>query len=689
MRELKQHPVLEIKDRHKVPFYYNGNKIWGYEDEAVSSALIANGITTFSYHYKNHAAQGIFCANGQCSHCTVLIDGIPQKSCITPLKTGMDVRTLDGLPKISTEARKTGETRVIQKTCDVLIAGGGPSGLTAALELADAGLSVLIADDKAKLGGKLLLQTHKFFGSTADCYAGTRGHEIAALLEDKVRSHKNISVMTNAMVAGVYKDRKAGLFVNNKHYEIVAFRGLLVSAGARERTLVFPGNQLPGVFGAGAFQTLVNRDAVRASDRIFIVGSGNVGLIAAYHALQAGISVTGICDILPAPGGYKVHADKIRRMGVPIYLRHTILSAEGNEKLERVTIAEVDERGHPLLSTAKSFDVDTLLIAVGLSPIDEFYDMAASFGFPVVKAGDAEEIAEASSAMFGGRIAGLKMAKLLGKDVNIDASFYEKARVLKSPPGKVFPKQKITLTEKFQPVIHCVQEIPCNPCVSICPVNAIQLHPRRGNILDVPEYTGGCTGCMQCVAICPGLAITLAKKVDERKAEIVIPYEFIPDFGPGAKLPLTDMSGTFLEDGTVKKIRFHKKTRTTLLIMEVSATLATEIAGIRVQPEAKILPLPEASLSHLPDDAYVCHCEMVTIAEIREFIKKHEVRDMNQLKNLRVGMGSCGGKNCSLLFPRIFKELGIEAKELTTATKRPLTVEIPMHILVNEEPETP
>lgn len=687
MRELKRHPVLEIREKHKVPFFFNGEKLLGNENEAVSSALIANGITSFSYHHKNHAAQGIFCANGQCSHCTVLIDGLPQKSCITPLKQGMDIRRLEGLPKIPSIGKKTGKTRQLHKKCDVLLAGGGPSGLTAALELADAGFSVLIADDKARLGGKLLLQTHKFFGSTADCYAGTRGHEIAALLEEKVRAHKNISVMTNTMVAGIYKDRKAGLFVDNKQYEIVDFRGLLVSAGARERSLVFTGNQLPGVFGAGAFQTLLNRDTLRPSDNIFIVGSGNVGLIAAYHALQAGITVKGICDILPAPGGYKVHADKIRRMGVPIYLRHTVISAEGNEKVERVTIAEVDEKAHPLLNTALSFDVDTLLIAVGLAPVDEFYDMAASFGFPIVKAGDAEEIAEASSAMFGGRIAGLKMARLLGEKVNINESFYEKSRVLKSPPGKIYSKQKIKLSDKFQPVIHCIQEIPCNPCVSICPVNAIRLHPRRGNIMDVPEYTGNCTGCMQCVAICPGLAITLARKTHKEKAEVVLPYEFIPDFKAGDKVPLTDMNGAFLEEGIVKKIRFHKKTKTTLLTMEVSVRNAGDIAGVRVQKEDKVLPLPEASFTYLPDEAYVCHCEMVTVAEIRNYIREHDIRDFNQLKNLRVGMGSCGGKNCSLLLPRIFRELGIPPEKLTQSTKRPLNVEIPMQVLVNEESE--
>jgi NADPH-dependent 2,4-dienoyl-CoA reductase/sulfur reductase-like enzyme/Fe-S-cluster-containing hydrogenase component 2 len=686
VREILQHPVLQVKDKKHVIFHYDGKEYLGIEGDPVSSALIANGIQVFSIHHKNDAAQGIFCANGQCSHCTVLINCSPMKSCITALEEGMDVRTLKGLPELPVNDAPIGKTENIMLSCDILVVGGGPSGLTAALELADLGFSVIIADDKAHLGGKLLLQTHKFFGSKADCYAGTRGHEIAALLEDQVRSHQNIRIMTDTMVAGIYKDKKAGLFVKNKSYQIVSFDGLIVSAGARERSLVFPGNHLPGIYGAGAFQTLVNRDLIRSSDEIFIVGSGNVGLIAAYHALQAGITVKGICDILPEPGGYKVHADKIRRMGVPIYLNHTILHAEGLDKIEKVTIAEVNEDWQPILETAKTFDVDTLLVAVGLASIDGFYNMAKDFGFPVVKAGDADEIAEASSAMFGGRIAGLTLAKELGKNINIDDSFYKKAEILKSHPGKTYPKKVKPISEKFQPVIHCIQEIPCNPCETICPVGAISLQPKLNNIMDIPEYTEGCTGCMKCVSICPGLAITLAKQTDDNHADVVLPYEFLVDFEIGDRLPLTDMDGRYLEDGTVKHIRYDKKTLTTLLTLETSLANAQIIAGVRVQDDQKIQALKETSYTYIPDDAIVCRCEMVSVKEVKDYIRHHDVKDINQLKNIRVGMGSCSGKNCSLVLPRIYKEMGIDFKEVTPSTERPLTVEIPMHSLINEDP---
>jgi thioredoxin reductase/Na+-translocating ferredoxin:NAD+ oxidoreductase RNF subunit RnfB/bacterioferritin-associated ferredoxin len=686
MKRINQHPILLIpENRKKVNFFFNGKEMIGFEGEVVSSALIANGVHEFAIHQKGDASQGIFCANGQCSHCTVIIDGFPLKSCVTPLTSGMDIHTLKHLPELPFDDHPLQHHEKIEYDCDVLIVGGGPSGLTAAIELARLDFSIILIDDKALLGGKLLLQTHKFFGSIEDCYAGTRGIDIATLLEQELENYPNIKIMTSTSVVAIYKDQKAGLFIDNSHYALVSFKGLVISAGAREKALIFNGNNLPGVYGAGAFQTLVNRDLIKSSNRVFIVGSGNVGLIAAYHALQAGIEVAGICDILDKVSGYKVHADKIRRMGVPIYLNHTVISAEGKNKVERVTIAAMDAQFQPILETAKSFKVDTLLIAAGLTPVDEFYDMAVKFGFKVVKAGDADEIAEASSAMFGGRIAGLQLAQLLGRPVIVDPGWAQKATILKSKPGRIFNPVPVELTEKFQPIINCYEEIPCNPCISICPVNAIVLEERLGNIMDIPVYTEGCTGCQLCVAICPGLAITLARKLDENQGEVVLPHEYVPNFQKGSTIPLMDMNGNFLENGIVTKVNFNKKFKTYLITVRCSLANAALAAGIRVQNPEAIKPLPEPKFSYLPDNGIVCHCEMVTVKEIVDYIKVHQVRDINQLKQARVGMGACGGKTCSVLMKQVFESAGVQWENVEPGTHRPLSVEIPMSAIINEE----
>ena len=684
MRRLTDHPVLSAADPTEVEFSFDGEPMRGNEGEVVSSALFANGVQVFSVHPVGDAPRGIFCANGQCAQCTVVIDGYPVKSCVEPLRAGMDIRTLRELPELPRDDTPPGPERRLSERCDVLVVGGGPSGLTATIELAQLGFSVTLVDDKDRLGGKLLLQTHKFFGSLEDCYAGTRGVDIAAKLEKAVRAFPNVTVHTDASVVGIYKDHKIGVVIGGRRYLLIDFDGLVVGTGAREKSLVFPGNDLPGVYGAGAFQTLVNRDLVRAADRVLIVGSGNVGLIAAYHALQAGIQVVGIVDILPQVSGYKVHGDKIRRLGVPVHLSHTVLGAEGDGALQRVTIAQVNEHFEPDLHSARTYAVDTLLIAVGLSPVDEFFDQAERFGFTVVKTGDADEIAEASSAMFGGRVAGLELARMLGRDVEIDPELDEKAQLLKSRPGRVLEREPPDLSEELRPVFHCTQEIPCNPCTSLCRHQSVKLVGSLGNLMDLPRLEGQCNACGVCASICPGLAITLARHTTEGTAEVVVPHEFVPHFVVGDSVDLTDCEGAGLQSAEVLKIKRYKKHKTWMVTCSVDRAVAADVAGIRIQAPEVSEPLPDPSPSFLPEDGLVCRCERITLGQVVDYIQDHDIRDVNQLKQLRVGMGACGGKNCPGLLPRVFGRAGVDWGQVTRGTTRPLSVEVPISVLLNE-----
>ncbi len=686
---ITKHPVLDVTEGKMVSFSFDGQTYQGREGEMVSSALFASGIQSFSIHPVGDAPQGIFCANGQCAQCTVIIDGQPQKSCVTALKEGMVIETLVHYPNLAADDNGRPSQKPKEMECDVLIVGGGPSGLTAAVELADQGFSVILVDDKDRLGGKLVLQTHKFFGSVADCYAGTRGTDIGVILEEEIRARDNITVLTNSAVIGIYSDKKAGVFQEQKYYNHISFRAVIVATGARERSLLFPGNDLPGVYGAGAFQTLVNRDFIKASDRVLIVGCGNVGLIGAYHALQAGIDVVGIIDIADKVSGYKVHADKIKRMGVPLYLNHTILAAEGDGKVERATIAEVDEDWNPILKTARTFAVDTVLIAVGLVSADEFYEAGIEGGFPVLKAGDAHEIAEASSAMMGGRIIGREAAKLLGKDISIPQEWREKAEILKSPPGKIEEREhSLAAGRGYRPILHCYQEIPCNPCTTVCPHDSIQLSGKTGTIMDLPQFSGKCIGCGLCVLICPGLAITLVRRAQEEgMAEVILPHEFDHDYKKGDEIELRDKDGLPVGTGRVKSTRFNRKHRTHLITVEVREELAVKAAGILVQAESVTKPLDEAEYSYLPENAIVCRCERVSVGELVEFIKENKVTDINQLKLTRAGMGACGGKTCTELFPRVMLQAGVKRDEITEGTLRPLAVEVPMKAIANQRGE--
>jgi NADPH-dependent 2,4-dienoyl-CoA reductase/sulfur reductase-like enzyme/Pyruvate/2-oxoacid:ferredoxin oxidoreductase delta subunit len=594
----------------------------------------------------------------------------------------MDLRTLDGLPILTSGAPAASAAAQRRIAVDVLVVGGGPSGLGAAKELAVLGLSVAIADDKESLGGKLLLQTHKFFGSERDCYAGMRGFDIARKLEAELRAYPRVKILSNSPVVGIFKDGKAGIYENCSSYVLVDFKALVVAAGAREKSVVFPGNDLPGVYGAGAFQTLVNRDRVKAADRVLIVGSGNVGLIGAYHALQAGIEVAGIVEIADRISGYKVHADKIVRMGVPISLSTTVVSVEGDGRVRRATVAAVGKDWKPLLDTARTYEVDTVLVAAGLSPCDELYRQARSFGILAVKAGDAEEIAEASSALFGGRIAAFALARMMDLKVEIDESWIAKREILKSKPGDRIARESVAPSPLWKPVFFCDEEIPCDPCTTVCPTSSIALRERKGNMLDLPYFRGpDCKGCSACVAACPGLAISLVRSLDGDWCEVAIPFEFEARLEPGDRRELLDRDGRSLEEATLIKKVFNRKYRTWTLHFKVSSANATKAIGIRVQSREATTSLPAPRFSCAPDDAIVCRCERVTFGEIVDFIKENEIRDVNQLKSIRAGMGACGSKTCTPLYAAAFRAAGVDPSAVAEGRLRPLVVEVPLGTL--------
>ncbi len=699
------HPILAVEPHRSVIFYWQGRELMAQEGETIASALFASGVRVFGHHPKDGSPQGIFCANGQCAQCLVLADGMPVKSCMTPVRPGMAVEPADGLPELPTVAGVPSLHPIEEIAVEVLIIGGGPAGLSAAIQLGQRGIKTLLVDDKDRLGGKLVLQTHRFFGSINAVYAGTRGIDIATKLESQVREHQAVEVWLNSTALAVFSDGVVGVLrgtspqlpqgdfasmaaISNRQdsYVLIKPQVLLVAAGAREKSLAFRGNTLPGVYGAGAFQTLVNRDLVRAAERLFIVGGGNVGLIAGYHALQAGIEVVGLVEALPECGGYKVHRDKLHRMGVPIYTSHTILSANGAEQVESVTIAQVDGKFRPIPGTEKSFACDTILIAVGLDPVNEFYAKAREFGLTAFAAGDAEEIAEASAAMFSGKIKGLEVARALGHDVGeIPPDWYRTAEILRSKPGQVIPERIPEEETGVFPVFHCSQEIPCNPCTSVCSQGTIYIdeHDIRAIPQFIAEQLGKrCIGCEKCVTVCPGLAITLADyRKDAEQPTVTIPYEFLREsIKPGDRVTVLDAAGEALGNVEVTRVRAAKANDRTLLVqVKAPREYAKRIAGIQIQEQWVTEPM-DHYVERITDDTVVCRCERVTAGEIRELIRRG-FRDLNEIKAVtRAGMGSCGAKTCNALIHRLFRDEGIAYGDVTDATKRPLFMEVPLGV---------
>lgn len=319
---------------------------------------------------------------------------------------------------------------------EIAIIGGGPAGLCAAIAAASMGAEVTLIERSTKAGGQLVKQTHKFFGSEKQ-YASVRGIDISDILICDLEKYKDkITVMLEATVMGLYEDGVLTVEYNKKYIKIKPQK-IIVATGASEKFLAFPNNDLPGIYGAGAVQTLMNVYGVAPGKNVLMVGAGNIGLIVSYQLLQAGVNVKAIIDAAPKIGGFLVHAAKIRRMGVPILTSHTVKYAHGTESLEKVTICELDEKWQQIAGTEKDFDADVMCIAVGLSPLGELlwqigcdmkYVPELSGHVPVRNnelqtsveniyvAGDAAGVEEASSAMVEGRLAGLCAAKSLGYD---------------------------------------------------------------------------------------------------------------------------------------------------------------------------------------------------------------------------------------------------------------------------------
>ncbi|MEN6600284.1 MAG: NAD(P)/FAD-dependent oxidoreductase [Rectinema sp.] len=314
-----------------------------------------------------------------------------------------------------------------------VVIGAGPAGLCAAIELKKAGAPVILMDENAKPGGQLFKQIHKFFGSK-EHKAGVRGFDIGnELLAESLQL--GIDVRLNTEVVGIEKDQKVWAVENRTRSYVIDADRIIIATGATENALSFEGWTLPGVMTAGCAQTLINVHRVLPGHCVLMVGSGNVGVIVAYQLLQAGAEVAAVIEAAPNLGGYGVHTAKVRRAGVPFFTSTTVIKAEGKESVERAVIANVDSKFIPIAGTEKILDVDTICIAVGLTPSIELASLAGcgmmyvpelGGNMPIHNeymqttietvyiAGDIAGVEEASTAMEEGRLAGIHAAWAMG-----------------------------------------------------------------------------------------------------------------------------------------------------------------------------------------------------------------------------------------------------------------------------------
>ncbi len=316
---------------------------------------------------------------------------------------------------------------------EIAVVGGGPAGMCAALVAGRMGAKVTLIEADDRIGGQLTKQTHMFFGSQKQ-HAGTRGIDIAQMLVNELANLENVTTMTNATVLGHYDDGVITIDQEN-HFITMKPERLIIATGASEKMIAFPNNDLPGVYGAGAVQTLMNLYGVIPAQKVLMIGAGNIGLIVSYQLMQAGVQVQAILDAGPQIGGYLVHAAKIRRAGVPILVRHTVKEALGTDRVTGAIIHQLDERWQPIPGSERQVECDAICLAVGLSPLSDLLWQAncemryipelgghvalrdqsmQTTASGIYLAGDVAGVEEASAAMVEGRLAGLNAAASLG-----------------------------------------------------------------------------------------------------------------------------------------------------------------------------------------------------------------------------------------------------------------------------------
>lgn len=286
----------------------------------------------------------------------------------------------------------------MMKHLDCVIIGGGAAGLASAISLYDQGVSnILILEKDIFLGGILNQCIHPGFGLHYFKEELT-GPEYAERLINEVIK-RNITYKLNSLVLNVSKDKQVSYINETDGLITLKAETIILATGCYERQggmIELSGDRPMGVMTAGLAQRYLNIDGYLVGKKIFILGSGNIGLIMARRLTLAGAKVYGVAEINPYSAGSPSHLQQcLADFNIPLYLSHTVSKVIGKARLEKIVLNEVNEKYELLPGTEKVFEVDTLLLSIGLIPSNELLDNLSPIN-PTTKGAEVNQRLETS-----------------------------------------------------------------------------------------------------------------------------------------------------------------------------------------------------------------------------------------------------------------------------------------------------